>query len=105
MQEFAVLSQTESKAKEINYGEFVGTISISVLTEQLVEPKIAADLLSDDGEDFAILTRSVFPKKPARNLSALRHQLADASTRGLIVDGAVVQQNVQVAKFKGDSIR
>jgi hypothetical protein len=98
------LSQTESKAKEINYGEFVGTISISVLKEQTVEPKIAADLLSDDGEDFAILTRSAFPKKPARNLSALRHQLADASTRGLIVDGAVVQQNVQVTQFKGDSI-
>lgn len=103
-QEFAVLSQAESKAKEINYGEFVGTISISVLREQIAEPKIATDLLSDDGEDFAILTRSVFPKKPARNLSALRNQLADASTRGLIVDGAVVQQNVQVAKFKGDSI-
>ena len=104
MQEFKVLSQTESKAKEISYGEFVGTISVSVLKEQTVEPKIAADLLSDDGEDFAILTRSAFPKKPARNLSALRHQLADASTRGLIVDGAVVQQNVQVTKFKGDSI-
>jgi hypothetical protein len=104
MQEFKVLSQAESKAKEINYGEFVGTISISVLKEQTVEPKISADLLSDDGEDFAILTRSAFPKKPARNLSALRHQLADASTRGLIVDGAVVQKNVQVAQFKGDSI-
>lgn len=104
MQEFKVLSETESKAKEINYGEFVGTISISVLKEQTVEPKIAADLLSEDGEDFAILTRSAFPKKPARNLSALRNQLADASTRGLIVDGAVVQQNVQVTQFKGDSI-
>lgn len=104
MQEFKVLSQAESKAKEISYGEFVGTISISVLKEQTVEPKIAVDLLSDDGEDFAILTRSAFPKKPARNLSALKSQLADASTRGLIVDGAVVQQNVQVAQFKGDSI-
>ncbi len=104
LQEFKVLSQAESKTKEINYGEFVGTISISVLKEQTVEPKIAADLLSEDGEDFAILTRSAFPKKPARNLSALRHQLADASTRGLIVDGAVVQQNVQVVQFKGDSI-
>lgn len=104
MQEFKVLSQAESKAKEINYGEFVGTISISVLKEQIIEPKIAVDLLSEDGEDFAILTRSAFPKKPARNLSALKNQLADASTRGLIVDGAVVQQSVQVAQFKSDSI-
>lgn len=104
MQEFKVLSEAESKAKEINYGEFVGTISISVLKEQTVEPKINEDLLSDDGEDFAMLTRSVFPKKPARNLDALRHQLADSATRGLIVDGAVVQQNVTVAQFKGDSI-
>ena len=75
-----------------------------MLKEQTVEPKINEDLLSDDGEDFAMLTRSVFPKKPARNLDALRHQLADSATRGLIVDGAVVQQNVTVAEFKGDSI-
>jgi hypothetical protein len=104
MQEFKVLSQAESKGKEINYGEFVGTISISVLKEQTVEPKIAEDLLTDEGEDFAMLTRSAFPSKPARNLSALRHQLADSSTRGLIVDGAVVQKNVTVTQFKGDSI-
>lgn len=104
MQQFKVLSQAQSKAKEIDYGEFVGTISISVLKEQTVEPKASIDLLADDGEDFAILTRSTFPGKPARNLSALRHQLADSTTRGLIVEGAVVQQSVKIAQFRADSI-
>lgn len=103
-QEFRVLSQGESKGKEIDYGEFVGTISITVFREQVVEPKISPDLLSEDGEDFAILTRGLFPAKPARNLSALRYQLADSSTRGLIVQGASVQSNVQLAQFKSDSI-
>ncbi len=32
--DFRVLSQAESKAKEIDYGDFVGTISISVFREQ-----------------------------------------------------------------------
>lgn len=104
LQQFKVLSQAQSKSKEIDYGEFVGTISISVLNEQTVEPKSSIDLLADDSEDFAILTRSTFPSKPPRNLSALRHQLAHSSTRGLIVEGAVVQQNVETAQFKADSI-
>ncbi len=104
LQQFKVLSQAQSKAKEMDYGEFVGTISISVLKEQTAEPKASLELLAEDGEDFAILTRSTFPSKPARNLSALRHQLADSTTRGLIVEGAVVQQSVKVAQFKGDSI-
>lgn len=104
LQEFKVLSQAESKAKEIDYGEFVGTISISVFKEQTVEPPLANDLLSEEGEDFAILTRGTFPKKPPRNLSALKFQLADSATRGLIVEGATIQQGVQTANFKGDTI-
>ena len=104
LQQFKVLSQAQSKAKEIDYGEFVGTVSVSVLKEQTVEPKASIDLLADDGEDFAILTRSTFPSKPARNLSALRHQLADSATRGLIVEGAIVQQSVKTAQFKSDTI-
>lgn len=104
LQQFTVLSQAESKGKEIDYGEFVGTISISVFKEQTVEPKPSADLLSDAGEDFAILTRSTFPSKVPRNLSALRNQLADSATRGLIVEGATIQQSIKTATFKSDSI-
>ena len=104
LQEFKVLSQAESQAKEIDYGEFVGTISISVFKEQTVEPKRSLDLLAEDGEDFAILTRGTFPSKPSRNLSALKFQLADSATRGLIVQGATVQNAIKTTQFTGDTI-
>ncbi len=38
--EFKVLSQAASKSKEIDYGEFVGTISISVFKNKPSPPSL-----------------------------------------------------------------
>jgi len=108
LKEFKVLSQAASKSKEIDYGEFVGTISISVFKEQTVAPKPDPQLvLSDDGEDFNILKKSSFPKKTPSNPDALRQQLAQSSTtqtRGLFVDGDAKNSEIEIVKFEHDKI-
>lgn len=108
LKEFKVLSQAASKAKEVDYGEFVGTISISVFREQTVAPKPDPQLaLSDDGEDFNILKRSTFPKETPNNPDALRQQLAQSSTnqtRGLFVDGDAKSSDIEIVKFESDKI-
>jgi len=108
LKEFKVLSQAASKAKEIDYGEFVGTISISVFKEQTVAPKPDPQLvLSEDGEDFNILKKSTFPKLTPNNPDALRQQLAQSSsttTRGLFVDGDAKNSEIEIVKFEQDKI-
>ncbi len=104
LQLFKVLSQAESQAKEIDYGEFVGTISVCVFQERTVAPKPSPQLLTDEGEDFEILTRGVFPKDKPLNLGALKQQLAQSATRGLIAEGATVARQVEKVKFERDPI-
>lgn len=106
--EFQVLSQAASKDKEIDYGEFVGTISISVFREQTVTPKpdpLVA--LRDDGEDFNILKKSSFPKKQPSNPDALLQQLAQSSAnqvRGIFVGGDAKHNEIEIVKFEHDKI-
>lgn len=104
MERFKVLSQAESKAKEIDYGEFVGSISVSVFPEQKVKPKVSTDLLTDEGEDFQILTQQDFPDEKPSNLGALKQQLAQNVTRGLISNGETEDSSLGKAKFVKDSI-
>lgn len=108
IKEFKVLSQAESKSKEIDYGEFVGTISISVFREQTVPPKPDPQVvLSADGEDFNVLKKSSFPKKPPNNPDALRQQLVQSTsnqTRGLFVDGDAKDSAIELVKFEHDKI-
>lgn len=104
MQPFTVLSQAESKEKEIDYGEFVGTISVSVFPEQKVKPKETTELLTDEGEDFQILAEATFPEKKADNLSALKQQLAQSTTRGLIAQGKSVEQQLDTTTFQKDAV-
>lgn len=104
MEPFKVLSQVESKAKEIDYGEFAGSISISLFPEQKVKPKVSTELLTDEGEDFQILTQGDFPSEKPSNLGALKQQLAQNVTRGLISNGEAVGQTLGTAKFVKDTI-
>ncbi len=105
LKEFKVLSQAASKAKEIDYGEFVGTISISVFREQTVAPKSDPLVaLSDDGQDFEILKKSTFPKVTPNNPDALRQQLAADLSRALIVDGVSKGSELEVVRFTHDKI-
>lgn len=107
MKQFKVLSEKESKAKEIDYGEFVGAISITVFKEKTVNPKPPTlDLaLTDEGEDFDILKKGTQPESTPANPGALRQQLSQTvATRGLISDGAVVDRKVATTAFEKDTI-
>jgi hypothetical protein len=101
-QAFKVLSDAESAAQEINYGKLAGTISISVFPEQVGTP--AASIAEVVDEDFALMTRAIFPPNPPKNLAALKAQLGASANRGLIVDGATVTESVELTKFKSDVI-
>jgi len=104
MERFQVLSQAESKAKEIDYGEFVGSISVSIFPEQKVKPKVSTELLTDEGEDFQILTQGDFPDEKPSNLGALKQQMAQNVTRGLISNGETEGASLGKVKFVKDSI-
>ncbi len=104
LEPFRVMSASESKSKEIDYGEFVGTISVSVFPERKVAPKISADLLTDEAEDLQILAEGKFPDDNPKNLAALRQQLTSEATRGLISHSQAVQLNIDTTKFVRDSI-
>lgn len=104
LEPFKVLSQAESQGKEIDYGEFVGTISVSVFPERKVKPKESTALLTDAGEDFQILAEATFPEKTAGNLSALKQQLAQSTTRGLIAEGEAVGQKLDTTRFQMDAV-
>ncbi len=70
-----------------------------------VPPKTDPQLaLSDEGEDFNILKRGVFPDKTPSNPGALRQQLAQSSTRGLISQGPVTDNKINIVTFKRDEI-
>jgi len=102
MQEFKVLSQEESASREIDYGEHVGAISITVFQEQTTKPLPDLITLEDEGEDFAILSRGVFPAERPATLGALKAQLSPVATRGLIAEGAQVDQTIETVKFQRD---
>jgi hypothetical protein len=103
-QEFRVLSAAQSKAREMDYGEHVGTISVTVFHELTVTPKPSADLLEEDGEDFAVLSQGKFPATTPKNLGSLRAQLSQSSNRGLIVEGANIGSKIDTVQFKLDPV-
>jgi len=112
MQPFEVLSSSESQAKEIDYGEFVGALSVTLFPEQKAQPKLDSPNLINDAEDFQILANADFPKESADSLPKLRALLASAiprprfgKTRGLIVDSSEEREELlDEKKFKRDSI-
>jgi len=55
-----------------------------------------------DEEDFAVLTRGVFPKQRPANLAALKAQLGQQASRGLIVQGQLVQAGTRTVTFVTD---
>ncbi|MGA2256948.1 MAG: hypothetical protein ABSG53_20035, partial [Thermoguttaceae bacterium] len=88
---FHVLSPQQSKAREIDYGDDVGLITLEVFRERPkgTEPP-PAPAADDNYEDLAALLRSDFPAAPAENIDALQAQLRDSAisvSRGIIVSG------------------
>lgn len=104
LEPFHVLSDAESKEREMDYGKFVGMISVSVFPEQTSTPTPTPALLTDEAEDLQILAKASLPEEEADDLAALRGLLVNNKTRGLIVQGKAVDNELEKAKFKKDSI-
>lgn len=104
--QFQVLSRQASQAKEMDYGADVGTISLVVFQEQsATTPAIAQDLLDEEAEDFAILSRGTFPAKQPESLEALKSQLAHSSLgRGLITEGRTETGAIRKVNFNADPL-
>jgi len=116
---FEVLSQTESAAKEIDYGQHAGTISITVFPEKASAGKSSSKALVDsasestfgslfEGEDFALLNEAMHPEESPSTLGALKSKLdtrGQLVTRGIIVGGAKrINAEVKKTTFERDTI-
>lgn len=109
MESFAVLSQTESAQRAMDYGRSVGQIQVTVFQQE--DLKLANDLPpvipDEDEEDLAAMLRGIQPRKSPGNLSALKHQLRTAGrdgqeTRGLIVQDKVEDNEIEIVTFTPD---
>jgi hypothetical protein len=92
---FRVLSVAESKAREVNYGPDVGTITMSVFPEG----KAPAPDLSEDAAEKSAVAKAELPAAPSQSFDALKAKLLEDANRGLIAEGAQVEGKVQVVKF------
>lgn len=92
---FRVLSKSESKAREIDYGSDVGTLSISVFPEG----KTPGLELDDDKHEAKIVEAAKLPKEPSKNFNSLKAKLLADANRGLIAEGNKVAGKINVVKF------
>ena len=95
LEQFRVLSQSESKEREIDYGSEVGQISITVFAEGS-PPKLELD---EDAREAKLVEQAELPKEPSATFGALKAKLLADANRGLIAEGNRVQGQVQVVKF------
>jgi hypothetical protein len=95
-----VLSKAESKEHEINYGADVGTITLTVFGES--KGTRSPDDLRDETQNTKVVEKAKLPEKKADNFNALTSQLLADANRGLITEGNVVGQKIQVIKFAAD---
>ncbi|HKB04926.1 MAG TPA: hypothetical protein VKD90_22065 [Gemmataceae bacterium] len=90
---FRVLSAPESKAREVNYGPEVGTLTLTVFPEG----KAPVPDLSEDAAEKNAIAKADLP--PSQNFDSLKAKLLEDANRGLIVEGAQVAGKVQVVNF------
>jgi hypothetical protein len=90
---FRVLSVPESKAREVNYGADVGTITLTVFPDG----KVPVPDLSEDAAEKSAVAKAELP--PSKNFDALKAKLLEDANRGLIAEGAQVEGKVQVVDF------
>ena len=90
---FRVLSAPESKAREVNYGSDVGTLTLTVFPEGRAP---VPDLAEDAAEKSAV-AKAELP--PSKNFDSLKAKLLEDANRGLIAEGAQVAGKVQVVNF------
>lgn len=92
---FRVLSAPESKAREVNYGADVGTVTVTVFAEG----KEPTPDLSDDAAEKTAVAAAKLPNEPSKSFDSLKAKLLEDANRGLIAEGAQVEGKVRVVKF------
>ncbi len=97
---FRVLSGSESKAREMNYGADVGTISLTVFRERQKE-EVHDPLEARAKRDARVADRASLPANKAtyKELRAELLREANEETRGLIGEGEKVASKVRVVPF------
>lgn len=97
---FRVLSKAASKAREIDYGADVGTITLTVFAEQV--GRLARGDLTDETQNTKVLERGKVPAQKPDSFASLTAKLLEDSERGLIESGAKVGSAINVVKFTAD---
>jgi hypothetical protein len=103
-EEFVVLSRAESKAREIDYGTDVGTISITVFRERQKEETYDSDE-EKARRNARVVARARLPRKDS--YATLKQELLDEAneeTRGIIKEGPKIASRVKKVKFTPDPI-
>jgi hypothetical protein len=104
LEKFRVLSREESKAREVNYGPEVGTITVTVFGERLTKPA-RTDLLDDEGADVFVVSKTLKPARKPDTFAALKATLLDDANRGMIAEGQRVETGgVQTVNFNLDPV-
>ena len=114
---FRVLSDQQSAEREIDYGEFAGTISITVFGERPAAAKPADGKPAESRDDqktagdednlFALLRDSAAPEETPSTLAALKRHFGQSrmrQERGLIVPGSQGVQKLQTQPFDRDPV-
>jgi hypothetical protein len=95
LETFRVLSAPESKAREVNYGADVGTLTLTVFPEG----KAIAPDLSEDAAEKTAVAKAELPADPSKSFDSLKAKLLEDANRGLIAEGTQVEGKVEVVKF------
>jgi hypothetical protein len=101
-QAFRVLSRAESKGREMDYGEDVGTISLTVFRERKTEETPDPEEEREQ-RNTRLVARAKLPEGK-ESYQALKSELLEEAneTRGLIVEGDKVESKVRKVKFTAD---
>ena len=99
LEQFKVLSQSESKNREMDYGKDVGTISVTVFPEGAAKKLV----LDQNVRDSELVEASLLPKKASSTFGALKAKLLAGANRGLIAEGDVTAGAVKTVKFRCSS--
>ena len=99
LEQFKVLSQSESKNREMDYGKDVGTISVTVFPEGAAKKLV----LDQNVRDSELVEASLLPKKASSTFGALKAKLLAGANRGLIAEGNVTAGAVKTVRFKCSS--
>ncbi|WP_020472697.1 hypothetical protein [Zavarzinella formosa] len=101
-EQFRVLSKAESKAREIDYGADVGTITLTVFRDRKGMPPVGE--LGKEAEITKVLQDAHPPENKPMNFHALTARMLDDANRGLIGEGNTVGSEIKQVEFKSDPI-